>query len=403
MTLPTSRRIAILGATGSIGTAAADVIEHLRRNDPTQGWELHGISGHGNLALLAKIASRHLPARVVLSDNLVAESWRTGAESHAGVTFPESCRIEFGCDALVELAAAPEVDIVVAAIVGRAGLESTVEAVRAGKRVALANKETLVVAGYIVHDLLKTSRGEILPVDSEHSAIFQCLAGRTSPKRIILTASGGPFRDWTTEQMHSATIAQALTHPTWRMGKKITIDSATMMNKALEIIEARWLFDVPSDRIEVIIHPQSIIHSMIETEDGSIIAQLSPPDMRLPIQLALTHPRCVVGATPTLDLRKNLELTLLPVDRERFPAISLGFEVARVGGTAGAVVNAANEEAVGLFLDGRIRFTDIVPACQNALDHHNHEHTASIQRLLELDRWSRAEVRRWQARSISST
>jgi len=403
MTLPNSRRIAILGATGSIGTAAADVIEHLRQNDPSQGWELHGISGHSNLDSLATIARRHQPACVVMSDNLVAEAWRSGAEPYAGVVFPENCRIDVGCEALIELAAAPEVDVVVAAIVGRAGLESTIEAVRAGKRVALANKETLVVAGSVVYEILKTSGGEIVPVDSEHSAIFQCLAGRTSPKRIILTASGGPFRDWTTEQMHSATIPQALTHPTWRMGRKITIDSATMMNKALEIIEARWLFDVPAERIDVVIHPQSIIHSMIETDDGSMIAQLSPPDMRLPIQLALTHPRCVAGATATLDLTKNLELTLLPVDRDRFPAISLGFEVAKVGGTAGAVVNAANEQAVGLFLEGRIRFTDIVPACQNALEHHNHEHTASIERLLELDRWARAEVRRWQARSISST
>jgi 1-deoxy-D-xylulose-5-phosphate reductoisomerase len=397
MTLPNSRRIAILGATGSIGTAAAEVVEHLRQVDPTQGWELHGISGHSNLDLLATIAHRHRLPRVVLSDNLVADAWRAGSGPHAGVKFPKDCRIENGCEALIALAAAPEVDIVVAAIVGRAGLESTVEAVRAGKRVALANKETLVVAGSVVREILKTSGGEILPVDSEHSAIFQCLVGRPSPKRIILTASGGPFRDWTFAQMHSATIPQALAHPTWRMGKKITIDSATMMNKALEIIEARWLFDVPSERIDVVIHPQSIIHSMIETEDGSMIAQLSPPDMRLPIQHALTHPRCIAGATPTLDLTKNLELTLLPVDRERFPAISLGFEVARVGGTAGAVVNAANEEAVGLFLEGRIRFTDIVPACQNALEHHNHEQTASIERLLELDRWARAEVRRWQA------
>ncbi len=403
MTLPNSRRIAILGATGSIGTAAADVIDHLRMIDPSPGWELHGISGHSNLGMLATIAQKHCPARVVLSNNAAANTWRAGNGPYANAIFPDCCRIEFGCEALIELAAAPEVDIVVASIVGRAGLESTVEAVRAGKRVALANKETLVVAGSVVRELLKSPcSGEILPVDSEHSAIFQCLAGRPSPKRIVLTASGGPFRDWTTEQMQSATIEQALAHPTWRMGRKITIDSATMMNKALEIIEARWLFDVPSDRIDVVIHPQSIIHSMVETEDGSMIAQLSPPDMRLPIQYALTHPRCVAGATPTLDLTKNLELTLLPVDHERFPAISLGFEVAKVGGTAGAVVNAANEEAVGLFLDGRIRFTDIVPACQNALKHHNHEHSASILRLLELDRWARAEVRRWQARSISS-
>ncbi|MGV3486221.1 MAG: 1-deoxy-D-xylulose-5-phosphate reductoisomerase [Planctomycetaceae bacterium] len=403
MTSSTSRRVAILGATGSIGTAAADVMAHLRSVDRAHDWILHGISGHGNLALLATIAQRHLPARIVLSDSSAASAWQMGDQAFADIKFPSGCRIEVGCDRLNDLAADPAVDTVVAAIVGRAGLESTIEAVRAGKRVALANKETLVVAGSVVRDLLKKSGATLLPVDSEHSAIFQCLAGRPTPKRVILTASGGPFRDWTAAQMEAATVDQAMAHPTWRMGTKITIDSATMMNKALEIIEARWLFDLPPEQIDVVIHPQSIIHSMIETIDGSMIAQLSPPDMRLPIQHALTYPDCVPGATATLDLAKNLNLSLLPVDRDRFPAISLGFEVARAGGTAGAVVNAANEEAVGLFLQGQIRFTDIVPACQNALEHHNHEQNASLDRLLELDRWARAEVWRWQARSISSS
>ncbi len=285
---------------------------------------------------------------------------------------------------------------------GRAGLESTLEAVSCGKRVALANKETLVVAGELVNQLLKTSAAELLPVDSEHSAIFQCMCGREQPRRIVLTASGGPFRDWTLRQMRDATVEQALAHPTWRMGRKITVDSATMMNKALEIIEAKWLFGMPADGLDVVIHPQSIIHSMIETADGSMLAQLSPPDMRLPIQHALTYPQCLPGSTPLLDLSRKCELSLLPVDRERFPAIELGFEVARVGGTAGAVVNAANEVAVGLFLDGRIRFTDIVPACQNALKQHHHEQNASLDRLLELDRWARAEVLRWQERSTLS-
>jgi len=360
---------------------------------------LRGISGHGNLALLAKTASRHLNARIVLSDTAAAQAWQSGDAAYTGVTFPRASRIDVGSEWLIDLAEDPEIDTVVAAIVGRAGLESTVAAVTAGKRVALANKETLVVAGAVVCEAMRNSGAELLPVDSEHSAIFQCLLGRESPRRIVLTASGGPFRDWTIDQMHNATVDQALAHPTWRMGQKISIDSATMMNKALEIIEAKWLFGVTADQIEVVIHRQSIIHSMVETCDGSMIAQLSPPDMRLPIQYALTHPRCLPGATKLLDLSKTMELTLAPVDRERFPAISLGFEVARVGGTAGAVVNAANEEAVGLFLLGQIRFTDIVPACQMALDNHNFEITASIDRLLELDRWARAEVRRWQARS----
>jgi 1-deoxy-D-xylulose-5-phosphate reductoisomerase len=403
MTKTDSRRVAILGATGSIGTAATEVVEHLQAVDNEQQWVLHGISGHGNLELLAKISQRHRPPRVVLSDSSAAQAWQSATTKNGRIDFAAESRVEVGCERLVDLAADPDVDIVVAAIVGRAGLESTVEAIRAGKRVALANKETLVVAGSVVRELMKTSSAQLLPVDSEHSAIFQCLCGREAPKRIILTASGGPFRDWPFEKMRSATIDQAMAHPTWRMGRKITIDSATMMNKALEIVEAKWLFDVAWDQIDVVVHPQSIIHSMIETADGSVFAQLSPPDMRLPIQHALTHPRCMPGATPTLDLSKKLDLSLLPVDRERFPAISLGFAVAKAGGTAGAVVNAANEEAVGLFLNGQIRFTDIVPACQNALEHHNHEQTATIERLLELDRWARAEVRRWQARSNSST
>lgn len=409
MSFPHSRRIAILGATGSIGTAAAEVISHLQRIDPAGGWVLDGISGHRNLAGLADLAKRHMPRRVIVSDEQAADRWITaskrtepGKPTDLSAGFPRNCWVQCGADCLVELAADPQIDIVVAAIVGRAGLESTLEAVRCGKRVALANKETLVVAGELVNQWLKSSGAQLLPVDSEHSAIFQCMCGREHPRRIVLTASGGPFRDWTLQQMRDATVEQALAHPTWRMGRKITVDSATMMNKALEIIEAKWLFGMPADGLDVVIHPQSIIHSMIETADGSMIAQLSPPDMRLPIQHALTYPQCLPGSTPLLDLSRKYELSLLPVDRERFPAIELGFEVARVGGTAGAVVNAANEVAVGLFLDGRIRFTDIVPACQNALKQHHHEQNASLDRLLELDRWARAEVLRWQERSTLS-
>lgn len=390
---PIEHRIAILGATGSIGTATIDVIEHLGRTDTVDSWGLYGISGHQNAARLAEISTRHHPERVVISSQ--------GPEEGT-VAFPSGVRVGRGAEMLVDLAEDPQVDILVAAIVGRAGLESTIAAVRAGKRVAIANKETLVVAGGLVREAAAISGAELLPVDSEHSAIFQCLAGGGTPRRLILTASGGPFRSWSTERMRSATIEQALAHPTWRMGRKITIDSATMMNKALEIVEARWLFDCPAERIEVMVHPQSIIHSMVEMIDGSTIAQLSPPDMRLPIQHALTYPRCLPGDTPTLDLTRISQWTLEPVDTERFPAIPLGFEVARVGGTAGAVVNAANEEAVGLFLDGQIRFTDIVTACRIALEHHTHEYNPSPDRLLELDGWARAEVKRWSDRSNNS-
>jgi len=401
---PPKHRVAILGATGSIGTASVDVLRHLRSTDTQADWELYGVSGHQNLARLAEIATSMRPTRVVLSCNDAAgrvdqNGDQNGNGDGGPILFPAECRVDVGGEMLVDLAADPEVDILVAAIVGRAGLESTLAAIAAGKRVAIANKETLVVAGDLVRQSAARSGAELLPVDSEHAAIFQCLAGGGKPRRIILTASGGPFRQWTFGQMRDATIDQALAHPTWRMGRKISIDSATMMNKALEIIEARWLFDCPAEMIEVMIHPQSMIHSMVEMIDGSTVAQLSQPDMRLPIQHALTYPRCLAGKTATLDLTRPAQWTLEPVDRDRFPAISLGFEVARVGGSAGAVVNAANEAAVGLFLDGRIRFTDIVTACQIALKNHNHEINVTLERLLELDRWARAEVQRWQARS----
>ncbi|MFG0255204.1 MAG: 1-deoxy-D-xylulose-5-phosphate reductoisomerase, partial [Rhodopirellula sp. JB053] len=310
------------------------------------------------------------------------------------------------------------------------------EAVRAGKRVGLANKETLVIAGPVVTAAAEKSGAELLPIDSEHSAIYQCLAearenatAKTSPsspagmhtqpgvngpsgvngppgsngqcefgspghklpgvRRLILTASGGPFLNASFDEMEAATPAEALNHPTWDMGQKITIDSATMMNKSLEIIEAKWLFDVPADRIEVVVHPQSIIHSLVEFEDGSVIAQLSPPDMRLPIQYALTYPYRLPCPAPPLERTQRWDMSLIPVDHERFPALQLGFEVARVGGTAGVVLNGANETAVPLFLSGKIRFTDIARLCKQTLDDHHHESTPSLDRLLELDTWSR--------------
>jgi 1-deoxy-D-xylulose-5-phosphate reductoisomerase len=413
------RRVAVLGATGSIGTATVDVLCHLNRVDPLYRWKLWTASAHQNLDALEAVLrqatdgcddgpadSLGVPERLIFSDpttidrDQAAERFR-----HFGVG---TRAIQCGPDALVAAAEAPELDVLVAAIVGRAGLESTVAAVRAGKRVALANKETLVVAGGLVRQLAAESGGSLLPVDSEHSAIWQCIvgAGRNDGgedsagcadqsghvKRLILTASGGAFRTASREEMERATPESALTHPTWQMGRKITIDSATMMNKALEIIEARWLFDVPAERIEVVIHPQSIIHSMVEFDDDSVLAQMSPPDMRLPIQYALTHPRRLPCPTESLDRERSWELTLTPADRERFPALDLGFEVARVGGTAGAVVNASNEIAVGLFLDGQIRFTDIVPLCRKILENHDFEQQPSLSRLLELDRWARVET-----------
>ena len=413
-----TKNVAIMGATGSIGVATLDVVKHLDRVDPNHQWRVWAASGHRNLDGLSELVDQlpNAPKRLVLSDPESADRFRPGTSWNPPPV------VDVGPESLVDVASDPSVDTVVAAIVGRAGLESTLAAIDAGKRVALANKETLVVAGPLVRRAMADSGAELLPVDSEHSAIFQCLGenansrtthNQDSPdnletqagqpnrhdrnsgvKRLILTASGGPFREWTRQQMTAATPESALAHPTWEMGAKITIDSATMMNKSLEVIEARWLFDLPADAIEVVIHPQSIIHSMVEFEDGSVIAQLSPPDMRLPIQYALTYPDRLPCETPPLDRSKPWDLQLRPTDQERFPALRLGFEVAEAGGTAGAVVSAANEEAVGLFLDGQIRFTDIVPTCRQVLENHTFESDPPLERLLELDRWARGEAKR---------
>jgi len=267
---------------------------------------------------------------------------------------------------------------------------------QAGKTVALANKESLVVGGPLVTELARGTNARILPVDSEHSAVFQALeAGRREEvRRVVLTASGGPFRTFTSEQLAQVTVADALAHPTWAMGPKISVDSATLMNKALEIIEARWLFDLSAEQIAVVIHPQSIVHSMVEYRDGSVIAQLSPPDMKLPIQYALTWPERREGVAAKLDWSRAMELHFEPPDLERFGALRLGLEVAAAGGTAGAVLNGANEAAVAAFLDGRLSFCEIVPACQSILQNHNFDPNPSLEQVLEADRWARQEVLR---------
>jgi 1-deoxy-D-xylulose-5-phosphate reductoisomerase len=275
-------------------------------------------------------------------------------------------------------------------------LASTWAALEHRKTVALANKETLVMAGQQVSALARQG-GTLLPVDSEHSALFQASqAGRPAEiERLVLTASGGPFRHLNPAELQRVTVAEALSHPTWDMGPKITVDSATMMNKALEIVEARWLFDVPAERVAVVIHPQSIVHSMVEFIDGSVIAQLSPPDMRLPIQYALYYPERVAGVAKRLDWASALRLEFEPPNRERFPALALGEQCAAAGGTSGAVLNAANEAAVELFLAGDLHFTEIVPACRSVLAAHHYEPRPTLERLIELDGWARQEISRW--------
>lgn len=379
------KNVAIFGATGSIGQSTLDVID--QSGGAFRVWAL---SAHRSFAQLITCAQRHLPRFVIASDAEAAGRFDWSQ-------LPSQTTLLTGPDALRETAAQAEVDIVVSAIVGRAGLESTLAALESGKRVALANKETLVVAGHLARRLAAEHGGEIIPVDSEHSAIFQAIeAGRREEvARVILTASGGPFRSLPADQLQQVTVEQALDHPTWKMGPKITIDSATMMNKALEIIEARWLFDLGADQIDVVVHPQSVVHSMVEFVDGSVLAQLSPPDMRLPIQLALTHPRRVPCPAPGLDLTKAFSLDFEPPDFDRFPALELGKEVAHRGGTCGAVLNAANEVAVARFLEGKIPFVDIYRACRDVINHHHYDATPTLSRLLELDAWAREESEKW--------
>lgn len=379
------RRIAVLGSTGSIGRSAVEVIGALPGS-----LRAVALVAHRDVAGLAEQAWLLRPKWIVIAD-------RQAAENASGVEFPPETEILSGPEHIPRIAADPEVDVVLSAIVGRAGLEGTWAAIAAGKTVALANKETLVLAGPLVVDLARRTGATIIPVDSEHSAVFQILhaGGREYLKRVILTASGGPFRNHSPEQLASVTVEEALSHPTWKMGKKITIDSATLMNKALEIIEARWLFDLTPEQIGVVIHPQSVVHALVEFVDGSVLAQLSQPDMRLPIQLALTWPERQVSIARKLNWAEAVRLEFEPPDWERFPALELGLQVAETGGTAGAVLNAANEVAVEAFLKGKLPFSRIVPLCRRALEVHPFEPTPTLERLLELDRWTREEVARW--------
>ena len=382
------RRIAILGSTGSIGKSALSVVKNL------DGFEAWAISGMSQMELLKQQAKEFSPRFVVAADD--SQNHQITAADFAN---GDKTKLLTGRQGLIQIASAPEVDIVLAAIVGFAGLESAMAAVKCGKQLALANKETLVVAGHLITSLAKESGTKILPVDSEHSAIFQAMqAGQEKEvSKVILTASGGPFRSAPKESLSSVTVEQALDHPTWEMGQKISIDSATMMNKALEIIEAKWLFGLAADQIEVVIHPQSLVHSMVTFADQSTIAQISPPDMRLPIQYAFTWPDRIPGPAPAMDWSQACQLDFMPPDFDRFPALRLGFEVAEKGGSSGAVVNAANEAAVDAFLKSELSFTDIVTACREVLEHHNFEAHPSFEQLVAADRWAREEISKWIA------
>lgn len=377
-----TKRIAILGSTGSIGKNALRVIDSLGPQ-----YKIVALSAHSSVELLAEQARRYKPGFVAITNSDYAGRLRE---------FLGDLDIEIlaGPDGLIKIAELQEVDVVLTAVVGAAGLPSVLAAGRKGKRLAIANKEPLVIAGELLRKETKENGSVILPVDSEHSAVFQAMqsGSKEEVNKIILTASGGPFRQATAEDIRNVTLEQALAHPVWDMGPKITIDSATMMNKAFEIIEARWLFDMPVEKIEVLIHPESIIHSIVEFVDGSMIAQLGEPDMCLPIQYALTYPERVDGIARALRLEEIGTLTFEKPNLETFRALSLGYEVARTGGTAPVVFNAANEAAVEEFLAGRIKFVNIVEIIENCLNRHNVKPTVSLEEVLEADAWARREV-----------
>jgi len=379
------RKIAVLGSTGSIGRSTLDVIA-----GSNERLEAYVLAANRSTELLISQARQFRPRWVIVCDPAAAARINVS-------DLPSETELLAGPEELTQIASHVDIDIVVSAIVGSAGLRSTWAAIAAGKTVALANKESLVVGGQLVTDLSAKTGGTILPVDSEHCAIFQALkAGKKEEiQRVVLTASGGPFRDYSPEQLAAVTPEEALEHPTWDMGRKITIDSATMMNKALEIIEARWLFALPSKKISVVIHPQSVIHSMVEYIDGSVIAQLSPPDMRLPIQYALGWPDRLPGCARRFDWTRSTNLELIPADPDRYPALRLGLEVAERGGTAGAAFNGANEAAVAAFLERRLPFDRIVPTVEHVLGRHCFDpNPTDIEQLLECDLWAREEVQR---------
>jgi 1-deoxy-D-xylulose-5-phosphate reductoisomerase len=387
-----TKQIAILGSTGSIGKNALRVIDALGPE-----YSIVALTAHSNIELLAEQVRRYKPRYVAVTNSDYTGQFREFFDV-SDVTVLE------GPSGLEETAGLEDVDIVLTAIVGAAGLPAVFAAARCGKQLAVANKEPLVVAGELLMSEAKKNDGLILPVDSEHSAIFQAMHSGTREEvsKIILTASGGPFRGNNAEDIRKVTLEQALNHPVWNMGPKITVDSATMMNKAFEIIEARWLFDMPVEKIEVLIHPESIVHSLVEFVDGSVVAQLGEPDMCLPIQYALTYPQRLAGIAKRLRLEQISRLTFEKPDLETFRAIGLAYEVARAGGTAAAVFNAANEAAVEEFLAGGIEFVTIVELIEHCLDKHDVKTSASIEELLEADAWARKEVEHKVHKSVKA-
>ena len=371
------RRISILGATGSIGVNALKVVSHLENE-----LEVVYLSANKNMTLFLKQIKKYQPKAVCIVDE---ESYNQVKEEVQSLNI----EILFGRSGLLELAKRSDVDVMLNALVGAPGMEPTLLAIKAGVDVALSNKESLVMAGNIIKKAQEQSGAEIFPVDSEHSAIWQCLVGEELEdlNRIILTGSGGPFRQKEISLFSNITVKEALNHPNWDMGEKITIDSATMMNKGLEVIEAYWLFRIDPDQINIIVHPQSIIHSMVEMKDGSVKAQMGVPDMKVPIQYALTYPRHIEATWEKLDLINCADLTFEKPDYNRFPCIALGFKVLERFGSSGAALNLSNDYAVYRFLNEEIQFTDIPRINESVLEEHPWIEEPSLEDLLELDEW----------------
>ena len=377
------KRIAILGSTGSIGTQALDILSRYPE------YQFVALSANENIDILEKQALRYRPASIGVINHEKAAVLRN--------RLPDEITVVSGKQSLVELATLPEADMVLMSVVGISGLEATLAALHAGKDVALANKETLVAGGALVMEAAKKSGRYILPVDSEHSAIFQCLQGTKDKKeiqKILLTASGGPFRGYTPGELQKVTVEDALRHPRWNMGKKVTIDSATLMNKGLEVIEAKWLFDINLNQVEVLIHPQSIVHSMVQYIDGSILAQMGAADMRLPILYAFTWPERLSADLPAVDFQELGSLTFERPDTSTFPCLNLAYEASNIGGTMPAVLNAANEVAVELFLKSSLSFTDIPRMVEEAMGLHQKISNPTLEEILLIDQETRDRIKR---------
>jgi len=383
------KSLTLLGSTGSIGASTLDVVRQNR-----QIYQIHGLVAGYNIAAILQQIIEFQPKVVVLASSQGMD--RLAADlSNSGLPRPNWPELAFGAVARVEAATAPEVDMVVSAIVGVAGLEATYEAVRLGKRVGLANKEVLVSGGRLVMDAVRQSGAELLPIDSEHNGVHQCLraGNRDQVSRLILTASGGPFRNTPMERLESVTPAEALNHPTWRMGKRITIDSATLMNKGFEVIEACWLFGFTPSQVDVVIHPQSSVHAMIEYSDGSILAQISATDMRMPIQYALTWPERTQAPVPKIDWDQARHWDFAPPDFDRFPLLKLAYQCQEAGGSSTCTLNAADEIAVEAFLKGKIGFPRIAAVVEETLGRMPNRQPNTVGEILEIDEESRSLAR----------